>query len=82
MKNKKMDPNEVSAENPETFTGIRRHTPPTKAGGLPAVWSSLKHVFGAMDVPRGLKALGKLNKKTATIVPDAPGPTRMTNVRE
>lgn len=65
-----MDPNEVSAENPETFTGIRRHTPPTKAGGLPAVWSSLKHVFGAMDVPRGLKALGKLNQKDGH---DCPG---------
>ncbi len=67
---KKMDPNPVSAENPETFTGIRHHEPAKKAGGLPAVWSSVKHVFGAMNVPRGLKALAKLNQKDGH---DCPG---------
>ncbi len=59
---KETDPALPQAENPDTFTGIRRGKPSTIAGGLPAVWSSLKHVFGAMDVPRGLKALAKLNQ--------------------
>lgn len=37
---------------------------------MPAVWSSMKHVFGAMNVPRGLKALAKLNQKDGH---DCPG---------
>jgi molybdopterin-dependent oxidoreductase alpha subunit len=32
------------------------------AGGIPAVVSSLKHVFGETSLPRGLQALGRLNQ--------------------
>lgn len=49
-------------ENPETFTGLRLAEPADTAGGAKAVISSLKHVFGAMDAVRGLKALGRLNQ--------------------
>lgn len=59
---KEIEPSEPGAENPETFTGIRLRHPAQKAGGFPAVWSSVKHVFGAMNVPRGFKALAKLNQ--------------------
>ena len=59
---KEIEASEAQAENPETFTGIRRGKPSEKAAGLPAVLSSMKHVFGAMNVPRGIKALAKLNQ--------------------
>ncbi|HOY04766.1 MAG TPA: FdhF/YdeP family oxidoreductase [Saprospiraceae bacterium] len=59
---KEIEQTDPQAENPETFTGIKRSHPGKTAGGLPAVLSSMKHVFGAMDVPRGLKALSKLNQ--------------------
>ena len=59
---KEIEPSEPGAENPETFTGIHRGKPAQKAAGLPAVWNSIKHVFGAMNVPRGVKALAGLNQ--------------------
>lgn len=59
---KETEPPQPLAENPEAFTGMRRGRPAKKAGGLPAVVSALEHVFGAMDVPRGLKALAELNQ--------------------
>ncbi len=61
MKNE-LESTPPNAENPERFTGLRLRLPATKAGGLPAVWSSLKHVFGAMNVPRGVKVLSELNQ--------------------
>lgn len=51
-----------NAENPEIFTGIKRTEPSTVAGGTKAVINSLKHVFGEMSIPRGFKALAKLNQ--------------------
>ena len=59
---KETEPPQPLAENPETLTGMRRSKPAKKAGGLPAVVSALEHVFEAMDVPRGLKALAELNQ--------------------
>ena len=59
---KEIEPSEPGAENPETFTGIHRGKPAQQAAGLPAVWNSIKHVFGAMNVPRGWKALAGLNQ--------------------
>lgn len=59
---KEIDLPEPQAENPETFTGIRLRKPATRAGGFPAVWNSMTHVFGAMNVPRGIKALAQLNQ--------------------
>ncbi|MEO6759045.1 MAG: molybdopterin-dependent oxidoreductase, partial [Saprospiraceae bacterium] len=59
---KEIEPSATNAESPETFTGIHRRQPLMKAAGFRAVWSSLKHVFGAMNVPRGVKALAELNQ--------------------
>ncbi|MCB9354939.1 MAG: FdhF/YdeP family oxidoreductase [Lewinellaceae bacterium] len=58
------------AENPEQFTGIRLRKPATVAGGIPAVISGLKHVFGEMSVPRGFRALAMLNQMNGH---DCPG---------
>jgi molybdopterin-dependent oxidoreductase alpha subunit len=59
-----------NAENPEDFTGIKLTEPKKVAGGVKAVFSAAKHVFGAMDIPRGLKSLANLNQKDGT---DCPG---------
>lgn len=60
----------IQDENPEEFTGIRFSHPKEKAGGLPAVLNAARHVFGAMDIPRGLRVLASLNQKDG---PDCPG---------
>lgn len=59
-----------NAENPESFTGLKLTKPKDVAAGIPAVISSVKHVFGEMDVKRGMKALFKLNQKDGY---DCPG---------
>ncbi|MGN6476358.1 MAG: hypothetical protein ACTHKV_03970, partial [Flavipsychrobacter sp.] len=59
-----------NAENPETFKGIKLGKPKDVAAGIPAVISSAKHVFGEMDVARGMKALLALNQKDGY---DCPG---------
>ncbi len=59
-----------NAENPEIFTGLRLTKPSTVAAGIPAVLSSARHVFGAMNMARGLKALFALNQKDGY---DCPG---------
>ncbi len=61
---------EANAENPEKFTGIKLGAPKTTAAGMPAVFSSIQHVFGEMSVPRGLKALFSINQKDGF---DCPG---------
>lgn len=61
------DPN---AENPERFLKLRLAKPKTVAAGMTAVLSSAKHVFGEMDVARGMKALLALNQKDGF---DCPG---------
>lgn len=59
-----------NAENPEFFTGLKLTAPKETAAGIPAVLSSAKHVFGAMNIGRGLKALAALNQKGGV---DCPG---------
>lgn len=59
-----------NAENPESFTGLKLSKPSTNAAGIPAVVSSVKHVFGEMDFSRGMKALLKVNQKDGY---DCPG---------
>lgn len=59
-----------NAENPEEFTGIKVGHPKNVAAGLPAVFSSARHVFGAMNLLRGLKALAAMNQKDGY---DCPG---------
>ena len=57
-------------ENPEEFTGLRVTKPSKVAAGIPAVVSSVKHVFGEMGLQRGMAALLKLNQKDGY---DCPG---------
>src|SRR5215210_1445916 len=60
---KKEDTDKPNAENPEQFTGLKIEKPYTVAGGVEAVYHSAQHVFGEMNVPRGMKALLALNQK-------------------
>jgi molybdopterin-dependent oxidoreductase alpha subunit len=57
-------------ENPERFTGLRLGEVGAVAAGLPAVASSMRHVFGEMGLARGVKALFQLNQKEGF---DCPG---------
>ena len=59
---------------PETFTGLEVEAPKEVAVGLPAVISSAKHVFGAMNVGRGMKALLNLNQKDGFDCPSCAWP--------
>lgn len=63
-------PNFPNPENPEDFTGIKLSEPKETAAGIPAVFSSIKHVFGEMSLARGMKALLKVNQKDGF---DCPG---------
>ncbi len=54
---------EPAAENPGEFTGMQLDEPKKVAAGIPAVVASMKQVFGAAGVFRGLKALNSLNQK-------------------
>ena len=69
MDNKALNRN-PNPENPETFLKLRLARPKTVAAGMTAVLSSAKHVFGEMDVARGMKALLALNQKDGF---DCPG---------
>jgi len=55
--------NVASAENPEEFLKLKLSKPKRVAAGIPAIISSAKHVFGEMNVGRGLKVLAALNQK-------------------
>lgn len=50
------------AQPPEKLTGIKLTKPKTEAGGLPAVISSMKHVFSEVGVIDGTKAMLKINQ--------------------
>ncbi|HNU33030.1 MAG TPA: FdhF/YdeP family oxidoreductase [Bacteroidia bacterium] len=52
----------VSAENPEEFTGIKLEQSKNVAAGIPAVISSAAHILSEMDAGRGMKALLALNQ--------------------
>ena len=54
---------EINAQPPEKFTGIELKKPSQSAAGIPAVISSLKHVFGEIGVVRGLSTLNQMNQK-------------------
>lgn len=60
-------PNELTSAE---FTGLEVHPPKNVAGGLPAVTSSMKHVYGEAGVVRGTIALQALNRKGGI---DCPG---------
>lgn len=73
-----MEDEEVSqthAENPETFTGeIKIKEPREVAAGVEAVYHSAQHVFGEMNVGRGMKALLALNQKLGFDCPSCAWP--------
>src|SRR5688500_6628320 len=60
----------IHAENPEDFTGIKRGELKESAAGLPAVYSSVKHVLSEMGIMRGYRALMDMNQKKGF---DCPG---------
>lgn len=53
---------EANAQPPETFTGIKLSKPKTAAAGVPAVASSLSHVYSSSGVVRGTAAMLALNQ--------------------
>ena len=63
-------PSKPNPENPEDFTGLKTGKPKDTAAGIPAVISTVEHVFGEMNVGRGVKALLKVNQKDGY---DCPG---------
>lgn len=70
MKTGQENNEEVNAENPERFTGLKLIRPKTVAAGIPAIFSSVKHIFSEMGPGRAMKALFALNQKSGF---DCPG---------
>ena len=64
----------INPQAPTDFTGIETSKPATEAAGFSAVFSSMKHVFGAMPVRRGLKSLLNLNQKGGVDCPSCAWP--------
>ena len=58
------------AEGPEKHTGLELGDPKDMAAGMPAVFSSAKHILQEMNMFRGIKILFNLNQKNGT---DCPG---------
>lgn len=46
----------------DSFTGLKTQSVPSKAAGIPAVTSSLKHIAKEMGLWKGLKILSKINQ--------------------
>jgi molybdopterin-dependent oxidoreductase alpha subunit len=67
----------VPAQPPEALTGISVHAPKTAAAGVPAVASSLRHVYSASGLARGTAAMLKLNQTNGFDCPSCawPDPT-------
>ncbi|MBS2022457.1 MAG: hypothetical protein JST92_08610, partial [Deltaproteobacteria bacterium] len=64
------DPRGVHAQPPDSLVPFTPHTPPTIAGGIPAVISSMKHALGEAGVIRGTRLLLALNQANGF---DCPG---------
>jgi molybdopterin-dependent oxidoreductase alpha subunit len=63
-------PENTGAQPPAEFTGLRKRKPKTKAAGLPAVGSTLKHVRKYMRAGDARKTMFRLNQKGGI---DCPG---------
>lgn len=63
-----------AAQPPEEHTGIHVSRPAHAAAGLPAVLSSLNHVYGQAGLVRGTEAMLKLNQKTGFDCPSCAWP--------
>ncbi|MFK8057965.1 MAG: FdhF/YdeP family oxidoreductase [Saprospiraceae bacterium] len=55
---------------PEGFTGLKLTKPKTTAAGMPAVTSTVRHIFNEMDPARAAKVLFRLNQACGV---DCPG---------
>lgn len=55
-------------ENQEELLNLKLSKSSKATAGIPAIVSSVKHVFVEMDIARGTKALFSLNQKAASIV--------------
>ncbi|PWK27089.1 molybdopterin-dependent oxidoreductase alpha subunit [Arcicella aurantiaca] len=64
----------INAQTPIDFTGMTIATPAKTAAGVKAVTNSFKHVFGAMNVFRGVKTLLALNQKGGIDCPSCAWP--------
>lgn len=69
-----MKKREINPQPPNDFTGITITEPAKVAAGVKAVTNSFKHVFGAMNVFRGMKALSSLNQKGGVDCPSCAWP--------
>lgn len=68
------DPTLPSAQPPEEHTGIRLGSPSKGAAGVPAVLSSLNHVFSQAGLVRGTEGMLKLNQKNGFDCPSCAWP--------
>ncbi len=68
------NPDLPSAQPPEEHTGIHLHEPAHAAAGLPAVLSSLNHIYGQAGIPRGTSAMLKLNQTNGFDCPSCAWP--------
>jgi molybdopterin-dependent oxidoreductase alpha subunit len=63
-------PSRVRAQPPEEFTGGEIGAAARESGGLPAVWSSIRHAAREMGLVRGARTLLRVNQKDGF---DCPG---------
>src|SRR6187402_2792309 len=68
------EPTLPSAQPPEEHTGIRLGSPSKGAAGVPAVLSSLNHVFSQAGLVRGTEGMLKLNQKNGFDCPSCAWP--------
>lgn len=74
----------INSQPPTSFTGLKLDKPYQEAVGATAVIQSMKHVFKAMPIRRGLKALFKLNQHHGIDCPSCawPDPDHRSPVAE
>ncbi|MEY4483050.1 MAG: hypothetical protein RL693_502 [Verrucomicrobiota bacterium] len=63
-----------AAQPPEEHTGIRLGSPSKAAAGIPAVLSSLNHVFSQAGLVRGTEGMLKINQKNGFDCPSCAWP--------
>ena len=76
--------NNINPHTPLEFTGLKLDKPYDEAVGITAIASSLRHVFGAMPLVRGIKTLFKLNQKHGIDCPSCawPDPDHRSSIAE
>jgi molybdopterin-dependent oxidoreductase alpha subunit len=65
---------DVASTPPATPTGLTRTPPKTRAGGLPAVVSSLRYVWEELGLSRGAQTLLRLNQQGGVDCPSCAWP--------